>query len=684
MIIPRVLFSPLVPTWVLLAAALIGLGLVLLGWRKRVGLWLRLVPLAAILLSLANPRLAQEEASALNDIALVVLDESMSMGVGDRQTQAEAALAGVIERLKKLPDLDVRVERYRNPPGRDEGTKLFSVIDRAMADLPRRRLAGTVVITDGQVDDVPAKADFGAPLHVLLAGHKDERDRRLVVETAPGFGIVGGTVTLSFRVEDLGQNGTIEVGLRRDGGPPSLIRVPLNRSTKIELPIDHAGPNVVELTAAEAEAANELTLVNNRAAVAINGVRDRLRVLLVSGEPHAGERTWRNLLKADPSVDLVHFTILRPPEKVDPTPLNELALISFPVRELFEEKLHEFDLIIFDRFRRRSILPPAYYQNIAKYVKGGGALLLAVGPEYGKSETPYTSALGQVLPLAPTGQLIERSFLPEVTDVGRRHPVTSGLPGGDSRPPHWGRWLRMVGSASKDGATTVMEGPEGLPLLALDHVGEGRVAELMSDTVWLWSRGYEGGGPQAELLRRLAHWLMKEPELDEEQLSAELRDNRLIVQRRSLTAGDVAVTVTAPDGSERTLHLVDRGDGRSTGEVPIDQPGLWRVADGTHIALAAAGALNPVEMADLRATPQKLKPIVEATGGGLRWIADGLPDLRRTEGELLTAGSGWFGFRANHDRIVTSIRDIPLFPAPLLMLLAFGGLILAWWREGKR
>jgi hypothetical protein len=681
MSVSHLLLAPFLPPWILVAAGAVGLALVLWGWRGQARMGARLLVLGTILLALANPRWSEEEGTPQDDVAVVVVDESPSMQIGDRRQQAETALGGLLDRLKGLGNLDVRVERYRQTPGRDEGTKLFSALDRALADVPRQRLAGVVMITDGQVHDVPDRPDIGAPLHVLLAGQKSERDRRLVIEQAPSFGIVGGTATLSFRVEDLGQTGSAEVTIRRDGGPPSKVGVPLNRSTRVELPVEHGGSNVVELEAAPAP--NELTMINNRAAVAITGVRDRLRVLLVSGEPHAGERTWRNLLKADPSVDLVHFTILRPPEKDDRTPLRELALISFPVRELFEEKLHGFDLIIFDRYKRRTVLPPAYYRNIADYVKGGGALLMAVGPEFAGADTPYNTALSEILPAAPTGQVVERVFRPQVTDVGRRHPVTAGLPGSDGESPTWGPWVRVIASRMKGTGTVVMDGPDGLPLLVLDRVGEGRVAELMSDTAWLWTRGWQGGGPQAELLRRLAHWLMKEPELEEDQLTAEVRGDRLVVQRRSMSADKVDAQVTAPDGTVTSLPLADQGDGRATGDMAVQQAGLWRVGDGRHVALAAVGNLNPIEMAELRATPDKLKPAVDASGGGLRWIVDGLPEVRRTYTTGSAAGPGWFGFRANNDRTITAVRDVPLIPAPLLLLLVFGGLMLTWWREGR-
>ncbi|HIJ37988.1 MAG TPA: hypothetical protein HPP80_03745, partial [Rhodospirillaceae bacterium] len=506
------------------------------------------------------------------------------------------------------------------------------------------------------------------------------RDRRLVIEQAPGYGVVGGPVSLSFHIEDPGQDGVAELSIRRDGGAPSTVVVPLNRSTRMDFPLEHAGVNSLELTAAAVP--GELTLANNHAAVVVHGIRDRLRVLLVSGEPHAGERIWRNLLKADPSVDLVHFTILRPPEKNDRTPLKDLALIAFPVRELFEEKLKEFDLIIFDRFRIRNILPESYYRNISEYVKSGGALLVSVGPEFAGPESLSNSALASILPAVPDGQILAQAFLPQLSPVGRRHPVTSGLPGAETDPPQWGRWVRQIGGQVKAGAV-LMETPAGKPLLLLDRPGDGRVALLLSDSSWLWTRGWEGGGPQAELLRRTAHWLMHEPDLEEEQLSAEVVGQRLKVVRRSLQAGNAEVKMAAPDGTTRALALTDQSDGRSIGETILDQVGLWRITDGRGVALAVLGSLNPLEMSDLRATADKLQPVVTETGGGLRWLVDGLPALRRTEPDGPQSGAGWIGLRANHQTVITTVRDLPLLPGWLLLLAGLGSLVLAWWREGR-
>ena len=140
--------------------------------------------------------------------------------------------------------------------------------------------------------------------------------------------------------------------------------------------------------------------------------------------------------------------------------------------------------------------------------------------------------------------------------LGRRHPVTEDLPGAGTagRDPSWGRWFRQVEARARHG-TVVMTGDRGEPLLVLDRVGKGRVAQLLSDQMWLWARGFEGGGPQAELLRRLAYWLMKEPDLEENDLRATIDGDRLVVTRQSLEPDDRPVTVTAPDGTTSSLTL---------------------------------------------------------------------------------------------------------------------------------
>jgi hypothetical protein len=690
-VIAAIRFDPLLPIWLLAVLGALSLAVVAVGlWRRGRGTLLRLAAFAVLLLWLCGPRLVQETRESLRDIGLLVVDQSASMQVGDRAKLAEAARQSIEAQAARLPDLELRTVTV--PEAGNAGTALFAQVDRALADIPRSRFAGTIAITDGQLHDVPQAAPGGAPLNLLLTAKGEETDRRLRVIEAPGYGIVGKSVTLRVAIDDLGttgRTGPATLTVRRDGQPFRVESVPVGTEQRIEVPITRAGPTVIEMAASPL--AGEVSQLNNRAVVEINGVRDRLRVLLISGEPHQGERTWRRLLKADPSVDLVHFTILRPPEKDDRTPLNELALIAFPVRELFVDKIGEFDLIILDRFQNRGLLPLPYLANIANRVRQGGALLMSVGPEFTGATSLAATPLGSVLPGGParTNAVVDGPFRPEVSELGQRHPVTAGLPGanpaGDAtKPPDWGQWYRRIEPGPVSGEV-LLRTPDGKPLLALDRAGEGRTALLLSDQIWLWSRGHEGGGPQAELLRRVAHWLMQEPDLEENALTAKVTDGRLRIESRSTDAGPPAdVTVTDPDGKTETVPLHEDSPGVAGAIRLAPVPGVWRVAQGARSAYAAAGSANPPELADLRATASIAGGLARASGGGIHWLAGAdVPELRRTEDDRASSGSAWIGLQRRHDHVVTGVAALELLPGWVSLPVMLGLLIGAWRREGR-
>jgi len=682
-------FSPILEwTWLYVFAA-IGAVLVLGGavLRARGIVW-RFLAVALAWLILANPSLVVENREGLRDVAVVVVDESGSQNLEERRRRTEEALEQVRQAVQRLGDVDLRIVRTGND-GNEDGTRLFSALERALADVPRQRLAGVIMITDGQVHDapVPGRMMTGiGPLHILLSGRRNELDRRLAIESAPSFGLIGKPLQMTVRVEDGSTGGgTARLTIKRDGAAWKTVTVQIGRPVNVEFELDKRGTTFFEL---EVEAGpRELTLENNRAVVAINGIRDRLRVLLISGEPHAGQRSWRNILKSDPGVDLVHFTILRPPEKRDYTPINELSLISFPVRELFEEKLDQFDLIIFDRYRRRGIIRNDYYDNIVKYVKKGGALLVADGPTFAGATSVYQSPLGDILPARPTGEVFEEPYRPLKTDIGKRHPVTAALQGDGTGPRPWGRWFRIVGAQVRSGHV-LLSGPGSRPLMIVDRVEKGRVALLLSDQAWLWDRGFEGGGPQADMLRRFAHWLMKEPELEEEHLAGTIRAGRLGIVRRSMTPSNAPVKITGPDNQTVDVPMTDRGDGTASGSTIISKPGLYRITDGKLNAMAAIGSLNAKEMEDVRTTDAKLKAVVDANQGSFTWLADGMPEIRRVGREDRTHGGGfggapWIGLRQNGDYVVTGIRELPLMIGFAALLLAMLPLLFAWRREGK-
>jgi hypothetical protein len=709
-------FAPHLPLWQL--ATFGGLALLILAfsqYRHAHGAWARLLAFAVIMLALANPLIVKETRQGLSNIVALIIDRSQSMEIGSRKADSEKALATLRDKLKTM-NVELREGEVRTTAdaGDAGGTALFSALNGALSDAPPDRVAGAIVITDGQVHDAPDPKTFhlGAPFHVLLTGAPNERDRKLTVVRATRFNIVGKPAQITFRIDDFGGSpaANAQLSLRIDGQDQGKRTVPVGKDTTITVPVTHGGENVVELEAAPGPA--EQTLQNNRAAVIINGVRDRLRVLLVSGEPHAGERVWRNLLKADPSVDLVHFTILRPPDKQDSTPINELALIQFPTRELFAEKLSEFDLVILDRYQNRDILPLAYFDNLARYVENGGALLLSSGPEFADETSIYRTPLAAVLPAQPTGEVVTQAFRPLITRAGFAHPVTRDLPlvndalqaasapsldpngatpgvtpqpavsGSEELPaqPNWGHWFRLI-AAQRLSGNTVMSGPGDRPLLVLDRVQKGRVAQLLSDQIWLWARGYENGGPQAELLRRLAHWLMKEPELEEERLTADVSGGELRVTRQTMSDRAPDVTVTTPTSKTEVVHMSPSSPGRFVGHLKAEELGLYRMSDGALNAVAAAGPLNPREVADMRATDEILRPYADATGGGVQWLSDGLPELRAVDAGSTTRGSGWFGIERRGAYRVTSVDSEELLPPWLALIIVLATLLFAWRRE---
>ncbi|HET9903848.1 MAG TPA: hypothetical protein VFQ27_09140 [Xanthobacteraceae bacterium] len=680
-------FAPLVPAYVLWAASAVAVAVVvLLVFARSRGALVRGLALALLVLALANPSFTREDREPLSSVVAVIVDKSPSQNFGDREKQTETARAQLAERLARVPGLETRFAEAGQADGETDGTRLFSALSATLADVPPDRVAGAILITDGRVHDLPndaAELGFNAPVHALISGSPDERDRRVNLVRTPRFGIVGQRQTIVFRVEDQGGGrGTAQVTVRRDGEVIEHQAVRVGEDASVAVPVPHAGPNIVEIEAEPLD--GELTAVNNRAVVSIDGVRDKLRVLLVSGEPHPGERTWRNLLKSDASVDLVHFTILRPPEKQDGTPINELSLIAFPTRELFQQKIKEFNLIIFDRYARQGVLPIIYFDNIARYVREGGAVMVAAGPDYASQTSLWRTPLEPVLPAEPSGRTTETPFRAHVSNLGQRHPVTRGLEGAESDPPHWSRWFRIVDARTTAG-TPVMEGPDGKPLLVLSRYGEGRVALLLSDHIWLWARGFEGGGPHLDLLRRVSHWLMKQPDLDEEALRLMTSGRTLTVQRQTMAETVDRVTLTSPSGQTRTLDLNPVEPGLWRASIDADELGLWRATDGKLTALANVGPANPREFTEVTSTEDVLEPIVKATGGAARRLGpDGaVPRVVGVRTTDVFHGSDWIGLKMRQASVVRGIGVLPVFAGLLGLLLLIGSLAATWAREGR-
>ncbi len=682
-------FAPQLPIWlIVLLAAASGL-LVLWGlWSGVRGSWVRAAAWAIIVLALTNPSAQFEEREPLKSVAVIVTDASGSQKLDGRTEQTEAIRAALAERFGRLDAFEIREVTVEDlvSATTDVSTALFRALSGALQDVPPDRVAGAVMITDGQVHDIPqslAQIGINAPVHALITGREDERDRRVVIDQAPRFGVVGESYEVDYRVLQTGfpeASGPVTVTVLLDGESVATDEVSPGMPARFVAEVAHGGKNIIEFRV-EADP-EEITDVNNRAFVTLNGIRENLRVLLVSGEPHPGERTWRNLLKSDPSVDLVHFTILRPPDKQDGTPINQLSLIAFPTRELFIEKIDEFDLIIFDRYRHRGILPLVYYDNIARYVRDGGAMLIASGPEIGEGDS-IAGPLGDVMPATPSGQTIEAKFKPMIAETGLKHPVTRGLEGWLDGKPGWGSWFRSVGATDIEGST-VMTGKEGAPLLVLNRADEGRVALFLSDHPWLWARGFEGGGPHVQLLRRTAHWLMKEPELDEERLTAVSDGRKVLIQRQTLGEAPGEAVVKSPSGAEVAIKLSAGEPGMFSGEADVAEFGLYSVTNGDLSALVHVGPPNPREFSEVTSTLTSLAPVLEAARGSVRRAsASDMPRLVPVRQGAAASGQNWIGLENTQASVLKGINRIPLFSGLLglgLLMLALAGM---WAREGR-
>ncbi len=676
--VTRLGFEPW-PGWALFwaVAAIAGLVWLVYAFSRGKAPVSRLLAIALMLAALANPSIVEEEREPLASVAALILDRSESMQFGNRSPAAQAAHAALKERLEALPGLEVRT--LQTDPA-SNGTNLVAALEGLMADVPRERVAGAVLITDGQVHDIPVDVsrlgELG-PIHGLVVGNRDRGDRRIEIVEGPSFGIVGESADFIIRAEDP-EGGRIPVTLSLNAGEPRVFSVLSGRDTPVSVEIERRGSNMVVIETPPGS--EELTLANNRTAANIRGARDRLRVLLITGRPNAAGRVWRDLLKSDPQVDLVHFTILRPPLKNDITPIEELALIQFPTEELFEEKLKDFHLIIFDQYERRGVVTQSYLANMARYVDDGGALIIVAGEAFAGPASLARTPLAAVLPAIPDGEISTGKFKPTITDAGRRHTVTAPLDGRE-----WGSWMRAIGARPEAG-DVLMTGPDGAPLLVLDRVGEGRVGLLLSDQIWLWARGYDGGGPFSELIRRLVHWMMKEPELEERQLSLLADGSQARIRLRTLADEAPPLTLETPEGEILRPEWESAGPGQFVAQAPIGQLGLYRAEAGGLEAVSLNGPANPKEYADLKSTLDLLRPATSSTRAGLLRIGaagQDLPQVRRVGERGAAAGSDWIGLRDRGAYAVTASRSTPLLPGLAAALVLIAILVWAWRREGR-
>jgi hypothetical protein len=623
---------------------------------RRVGKsgWLRLVLATMLGLYLLKPVQLETLSEPNPSSALVFLDQSGSMAVDARGAQAAKAVTQLQQKY--------RTHRWRVQPvgsPRDQDTQFEKALFSGISRVPAESLAAVVILSDGIVHDASALQRFsqlGKPVHVLLAGNPDLTDRKLSVMPLPPYALVDRQAKITLRMEDSENSPAADLSWSVDGEPQAPVKIVPNKNLTLAVPVKRRGR--IDVAFSVPARPGEVTTENNIALVQLNGVRDRLQVLLVSGAPYPGGRLWRDTLKSDPSIDLVHFTILRMPSSFDMTPNSELSLIPFPVEQLFEQRLGSFDLVIFDSFGALDLLDPGYFTNVSTYVQNGGALFVVAGPEYGGSESLSSTTLADILPMAPTGLSQETRYIPQRTAEGVRHPVTSALSG------DWGAWYQQAQVRAANGVT-LMTGSNRQPLVQIAETGKGRVGMIASNQLWVWARG-EPPGPWNDLSRRMSHWLMKEPDLDSEKLTASASSDMLTLTRQSLSPQDGSAAVFAPDGSSLAADMRKTAFG-AQGVVQVTQKGIYRIVqDNLSTAVIFGG--NTRELRDVRPTDKHLRFLAEKTGGTIGWLAAGMPSLT---------------FEPSASRRITGERQTPLFPGWLALLLSASLVVLIWFSERK-
>lgn len=663
--------SPLLPLFCTALLVLAGAVIFMTAWRKPApDFYARALFFAVLALLLLNPVIIHETRQALPRKMVIVMDESPSQKIARRDETAEQILSYI---KTSLPNIDPVIIRAGLDPAsrKNQDTSLFSALRGSLTGIPSAQVAGTVLITDGQVHDAPE--DPGAleklgPFNVVLTGKKDEFDRKITVTESPKYGLLGQTVIIKVKVDDVGRapSEPIILNVRQDGKPIGQYTVAPGAGQQYAFKLEHAGQNIIEFSVAGEK--GELTEINNTTAVIINGVRDRLRVLLVSGMPHIGERAWRDLLKSDPAIDLVHFNILRSPLTQNDAPTREMSLIAFPVEELFEKKIRDFDLVIFDKYAQYGLLLPQYFLNIASFVKEGGAFLLAMGSDE-TEESLFQTALADILPIEPTGEksnIISGAYTPQLTDIGKNHPITGDL---QKDKKKWGAWFSQTGIKKIKGQV-LMTGAQENPLLVIDKVSDGRVAVLASDNIWMWSKGVNGGGPYTELLRNVAHWLMREPELDEDYIKTAVEGNTITVSERTTAGIPATLSMSRPDGKTEDISLLTPEKGWSTALVDTSQNGIYRFSNGSKTAFAVVGTAASKEFSDVYTTAENLAPLVNKTGGAVIWYSE-TPNFPPSSLKL----------KEKIAYNITSAESAPLVPGWLALLVVFGGLVWVWRRE---
>jgi uncharacterized membrane protein len=715
-------------------------------WERRRGraallLVLRLGAVATCLLVALQPMLELGQVTRVPNHVAVLVDTSRSMVVKppegkERYLRAADAIDAARVQFDSWRREGHRVDLYsfgeslgptdamalRAQP-RGEATRIGETLAELRSRYAGRDLGGVVIVSDGidngRVGRGPLDGEtrrtleaLGAPVHTVLIGEPSLRDLSVATVLADDFAFVRTPLKLEAVFHATGlANRQIEVTLSRDGRLQDVRSLHIEdndseQKVSFDWTPDRPGNFVFEI--ATPVLAGEALSSNNRQVFTLKVIRDRVRVLHVVGRPSWDQRFLRSMLRLDPNVDLVSFFILR--TETDDQPWNareEMSLIPFPDREIFDEQLKSFDLLIFQNFNSApSYKVEPYLPGLRDYVQSGGALAMVGGDLSFASGGYAQTALRDVLPVELEGIPVtgERAytrdaFRPKLTPAARTHPVTSLSLDPRGNEARWAALPPLEGinrvAKLKSGATALLVHPtartesgDQAPVLAVTDAGKGRTMALLTDTGWHWGFLAAGAGDDGRTFQRFwesaIRWLVRDPALT--LLRVELdrveyrRGQTATARVRTLHADytpatDVPVQVALDPAEDadpakplRTFDVSTNKDGEAHLELPGLGPGAYRLQgkatiDGRNLSEEQTFVIRPEgrELEDVISQRAVLKEIASLT-----------------RGELFDGRLGAAQLRPPREVRAGSLKTFPLWSNPLLLLVAIALLATEW------
>jgi uncharacterized membrane protein len=614
-----------------------------------------------LLISFAlNPSLwARREQKVYQSLALL-LDISQSMGLpgasgkGSRLDEAKGILlngpAPLVKSLTEKFDIklyglgeslkSLEVEDLAGLKAGEKGGDVAEAIDRLA-----NKHSMAILFSDGNLKwrEGPSK---GLPLvAVPLGDPKGYKDIVIKTIQAPAMAFRGREVVIDVTVRGYGYKGlTFPVHLKDGSKLITAKNVSFNDpSAEVTIPLsftpEELGPH--HLSIGIPPQFGESVTSNNAVNLSLKVMKDKIRILMISGSPSLSYRFMRMALKNDPSIDLLSFVVLRTPSDIINVPLQEQSLIPLPIETLFTKELKSFDLLIFDNLPSHLYLRPIYFESVKEFVKGGGSFGMIGGPFFSDEGRYQGTAIEEILPVRFIGDedyRRETSWRVELSRAGKDHSITRLSSDEAYNLSLWQEMPSLDGInllVAKNSGTILLEGGQGTsqPILTVGHYGSGRVLVLATDYSWKWYMGMVAKGkdnwPYLRLIERMVRWLTKDPSLDSIQVTLPERRGRAreeteirfkVGEEDSLSRrkGSVSLSVFDPQGIRIKSQIKAAGQGNEyLGSFLPEKEGTYKLRVETPASRVEENLVvaSPMEGLDGFPRPEQLKIISTATGG---------------------------------------------------------------------